>query len=93
MQEILSKEQWDKFDLVEGDICNLETCSEITKGVNFVLHQAALGSVPRSIKDPIPTNEINISGFLNFGIPKIISALFSEPRTWFPRKKVRGSVS
>ena len=65
VQEIVSKEQWDNFDFVEGDICNLEICSKITKGVNFVLHQAALGSVPRSIKDPIPTNEINISGFLN----------------------------
>lgn len=65
VKEIVSKEQWGNFDLVEGDICNLETCFEITKGVNHVLHQAALGSVPRSIKDPIPTNEINISGFLN----------------------------
>ncbi len=65
VQEIVSKEQWDNFDLVEGDICDIDTCSEITKGVNYVLHQAALGSVPRSLIDPIKTNAINIGGFLN----------------------------
>ena len=56
VQEIVSKEQWDNFDLVEGDICDIDTCSEITKGVNYVLHQAALGSVPRSLIDPINLN-------------------------------------
>lgn len=53
------------FKLIEGDIRNLEDCTEACKGVDFVLHQAALGSVPRSIKDPITTNEVNVSGFLN----------------------------
>ncbi len=65
VQETISKLQWKNFDLVEGDICDLDICSEITKGVNYVLHQAALGSVPRSLKDPILTNAVNIGGFLN----------------------------
>ena len=53
------------FTLIEGDIRNLDDCLKATKGIDFVLHQAALGSVPRSIKDPINTNEVNVSGFLN----------------------------
>ena len=53
------------FKLIEGDIRNLQDCQTACKGINFVLHQAALGSVPRSINDPITTNEVNISGFLN----------------------------
>lgn len=53
------------FTLIEGDIRDLQTCLEATKHVDIVLHQAALGSVPRSINDPITTNEVNISGFLN----------------------------
>ncbi|MFD2939540.1 SDR family oxidoreductase [Flavobacterium notoginsengisoli] len=53
------------FKLIEGDIRNLEDCILAVKGVNYVLHQAALGSVPRSIKDPITTNDVNVSGFLN----------------------------
>lgn len=53
------------FTLIEGDIRNIETCNLAVKGVDYVLHQAALGSVPRSIKDPITSNEVNVSGFLN----------------------------
>ena len=53
------------FILIEGDIRNLEDCKRAVKDVDYVLHQAALGSVPRSIKDPITTNDVNISGFLN----------------------------
>ena len=53
------------FTLIEGDIRNLETCEKAVLGIDFVLHQAALGSVPRSINDPITTNEVNVSGFLN----------------------------
>jgi len=53
------------FKLIEGDIRNLEDCNVAVKGVDYVLHQAALGSVPRSIKDPITTNDVNVSGFLN----------------------------
>jgi len=53
------------FTLIEGDIRNLSDCQKATEGVDYVLHQAALGSVPRSINDPITTNDVNISGFLN----------------------------
>jgi UDP-N-acetylglucosamine 4-epimerase len=53
------------FNFIEGDIRDLETCKKACDGVEYVLHQAALGSVPRSINDPITSNEVNISGFLN----------------------------
>jgi len=55
----------DNFTLIEGDIRKLEDCLKATKDVDYVLHQAALGSVPRSIKDPITSNDVNVSGFLN----------------------------
>ncbi|WP_423748008.1 SDR family oxidoreductase [Gramella jeungdoensis] len=54
-----------KFELIEGDIRNLETCKKACDGVDYILHEAALGSVPRSINDPITSNEVNVSGFLN----------------------------
>lgn len=53
------------FKLIEGDIRNIDDCRNSVKDVDFVLHQAALGSVPRSIKDPITSNEVNVNGFLN----------------------------
>jgi UDP-N-acetylglucosamine 4-epimerase len=53
------------FRLIEGDIRNIEDCRNAVQGVDYVLHQAALGSVPRSINDPVTTNEVNVSGFLN----------------------------
>jgi UDP-N-acetylglucosamine 4-epimerase len=53
------------FRLIEGDIRNLSDCQKAVQDVDYVLHQAALGSVPRSIKDPITTNDVNVSGFLN----------------------------
>ena len=53
------------FKLIEGDIRDLDTCREAVKGVKYILHQAALGSVPRSVNDPKTTNDVNISGFLN----------------------------
>jgi len=53
------------FELIEGDIRNISDCQKAIKGATYVLHQAALGSVPRSIEDPITSNDVNISGFLN----------------------------
>jgi UDP-N-acetylglucosamine 4-epimerase len=53
------------FMLIEGDIRKIEDCLKATKDIDYVLHQAALGSVPRSIKDPITSNDVNVSGFLN----------------------------
>ena len=55
----------DRFKLIVGDIRKIEDCRKAVEGVEYVLHEAALGSVPRSIKDPVTTNEVNISGFLN----------------------------
>jgi UDP-N-acetylglucosamine 4-epimerase len=53
------------FELVEGDICSIDVCKRAVEGIDYVFHEAALGSVPRSIKDPITSNEVNVSGFLN----------------------------
>lgn len=65
VKSLVSAEQWESFTFIEGDIRQLTDCSKACQGVDYVLHQAALGSVPRSIADPIATNETNISGFLN----------------------------
>ncbi|MEP2279028.1 SDR family oxidoreductase [Maribacter sp.] len=54
-----------KFTLIEGDIRNLDDCQKACADVDYILHQAALGSVPRSINDPITSNDVNVSGFLN----------------------------
>lgn len=59
---------YSNFELIEGDIRDLETCIDAMKGMDYVTHQAALGSVPRSINDPATTNAVNISGFLNMMI-------------------------
>jgi len=65
VKNLVSAEQWANFKFYEGDIRNLEDCQKACANVDFVLHQAALGSVPRSIADPITTNAANITGFLN----------------------------
>jgi len=65
VQSLVTPAQWARFSFTEGDICNLEVCRKACENVDVVLHQAALGSVPRSIDDPIRTNETNVSGFLN----------------------------
>ncbi|MHA2727330.1 NAD-dependent epimerase/dehydratase family protein [Vibrio campbellii] len=62
---LVSEAQWDRFSFIEGDIREPKTCQQAVKGVDYVLHQAALGSVPRSIADPLTTNAANITGFLN----------------------------
>ena len=61
----VSADEWENFKFIEGDIRNLQDCLQTCEGVDYVLHQAALGSVPRSIDDPIETNQSNIDGFLN----------------------------
>lgn len=65
VQSLVSPEQWSRFTFIEGDIRNPEDCARACEGVDYVLHQAALGSVPRSLNDPITTNAANITGFLN----------------------------
>jgi UDP-N-acetylglucosamine 4-epimerase len=65
VQILVKPDQWANFRFFQGDIRNLDDCHFVCEGVNYVLHQAALGSVPRSIEDPINTNQNNIDGFLN----------------------------
>jgi len=65
VQSLVTPEQWQRFHFIEGDIRHLEDCQKACEGVDYVLHQAALGSVPRSINDPITTNATNIAGYLN----------------------------
>jgi len=65
VQPMVTPEQWLNFRFIEGDICTLTDCQRACQGVDYVLHQAALGSVPRSIAGPIATNANNIIGFLN----------------------------
>lgn len=65
VRESVEPELWRNFKFVQGDIRNLDECRAVCRNVDFILHQAALGSVPRSIDDPILTNENNVSGFLN----------------------------
>lgn len=65
VQSLVSPEQWNRFSMIEGTTTNLKTCLDACDQVDYVLHQAALGSVPRSIKDPVSTNHSNIDGFLN----------------------------
>ena len=65
VKDLVSAEQWANFTFIEGDIRQLDDCNKACEGVDYVLHQAALGSVPRSIDDPITTNENNLTGYLN----------------------------
>ena len=65
VRELVSDQQWQRFTFVKGDIRDLGDCRKICSQVDYVLHQAALGSVPRSIEDPILTNDNNLTGFLN----------------------------
>lgn len=73
------------FTFIQGDIRNIDTCKQAVAGCDYVLHQAALGSVPRSIKDPITSNEVNVNGFLNMlvackdaGVKKMVYAASSS---------------
>ena len=65
VQNATSVEEWSRFSLIQGDIRSIDDCRECCRGADVVLHQAALGSVPRSVKDPIATNAANVTGFLN----------------------------
>ncbi len=65
IQSLVSLKQWKNFNFIEGDITSIRDCNKACKDIDYVLHQGALGSVPRSINNPIASNEANISGFLN----------------------------
>ena len=62
---LVSPDRWKRFSFVKGDICDYDICKSVVDNVDYVLHQAALGSVPRSIENPVKTNAANITGFLN----------------------------
>lgn len=73
------------FELIEGDIRNLDDCRKAVEGIDYLTHQAALGSVPRSVNDPITSNEVNVSGYLNVlvaardaGVKKMVYAASSS---------------
>lgn len=77
----VGEQAWQRFQFIEGDITNPDACREACQGVDVVLHQAALGSVPRSLKDPLATNRANIDGFLTMlttakdsGVPRFVFA-------------------
>ncbi|MFC5458362.1 SDR family oxidoreductase [Massilia niabensis] len=65
VRSLVSESQWQRFSFIRGDIRDSEACKQAVSGIDHVLHQAALGSVPRSIEDPVLTNDSNINGFLN----------------------------
>lgn len=65
VQASVSAAQWSRFQFHEGDICSMADCERVVQGVDHILHQAALGSVPRSLADPQTTHDINVTGFLN----------------------------
>jgi UDP-N-acetylglucosamine 4-epimerase len=78
VRSLVTPAQWDRFHFIEGDIRSLDDCREACAGVEFVLHQAALGSVPRSLDDPIASNATNIDGFLNM----LVAARDAEVRSF-----------
>jgi UDP-N-acetylglucosamine 4-epimerase len=65
VQSLVTPAQWANFNFIQGDIRSIDDCHQACKGVDYALHQAALGSVPRSVEDPITTNSANITGYLN----------------------------
>jgi len=65
VRSVVAPQQWEQFSFLEGDIRDLDSCRVACEKVDYILHQAALGSVPRSLEDPIRTNENNVTGFLN----------------------------
>ena len=85
IQTSVSDEQWHRFQFFEGDILDANICEQISKNADYILHQAALGSVPRSIEDPVNTNNSNIAGFVNMlvaaknaGVSKFVYAASSS---------------
>ena len=77
VKSLVTDQQWSKFTFLKGDIRDLAVCQQACSGIDYLLHEAALGSVPRSLEDPINTNENNISGTLNI----FVSARKKQPCT------------
>lgn len=85
IRTLVTPEQWARFSFTEGDIRTLATCRTLCRGVDYVLHEAALGSVPRSLEDPITSNDTNVTGTLNMlvavrdeGVKRIVYAASSS---------------
>lgn len=68
VRDKVTSDRWNRFNFIEGDICELETCQRACADVDYVLHHAAIGSVPWSIEDPIKSNAANVTGFLNMAV-------------------------
>src|SRR5206468_3231005 len=68
VRALVGETSWARFQFVEGDIRDQAQCRRACQGVDFVLHQAALGSVPRSLADPVATHESNVTGFINMAV-------------------------
>jgi UDP-N-acetylglucosamine 4-epimerase len=77
VKDTVSAGQWARFRFIEGDVRDFNVCRNAVKGSDYVLHQAAIGSVPRSLLDPVTTNDVNISGFLNMLIASRDAAVAS----------------
>ena len=73
VRALVRPDQWTRFHLVEGDIRNLEECRDACEGVDYVLHQAALGSVPQSIADPLATNAANVTAATRIELPPALT--------------------
>ena len=91
VEEAVGREAWSRFQFIEGDIRSPETCRAACEGVDVVLHEAALGSVPRSIEDPITSHDCNVTGFLNMlvaardaGVKRFVYAASSAAYGDFP---------
>ena len=94
VKSIVGDAPWQNFKFIEGDIRNLADCQRACQGVDRVLHQAALGSVPRSLADPITTNAANVTGFLNMlvaardaGVKRFVYAASSSTYGDHPDRK------
>jgi len=91
VRDAVGREAWSRFRFIEGDIRSLDTCRQACQGIDVVLHEAALGSVPRSIEDPITSHDVNVSGFLNMlvaardaGVKRFVYAASSAAYGDFP---------
>lgn len=85
VRSLVGEEKWQKFSFIQGDIRDFATCVQATRGVNVIIHQAALGSVPRSINDPITSHDVNVTGFVNLlkaavdnGVKRVVYASSSS---------------
>jgi UDP-N-acetylglucosamine 4-epimerase len=92
VKTLVERSQWARFKFIEGDICALDDCRRTCDSVDFVLHEAALGSVPRSVADPIATNAVNVTGFVNMlvaardaGVKRFVYAASSSTYGDHPR--------